>query len=210
MVLDALRQQLGSDVFAAQYQQCPVPPGGAMIKRSWLRYYDNVPEERGYGAKVIQSWDTAAKNGAQNDYSVCTTWLLFEKNFYLLDVTRGRYEYPRLKATALALAERYEPDVVLIEDASTGTALAQELEEAHFGFAVRLVPIERDKIGRLYIHQAKFEAGLVHFPKGASFLSEVEAELLLFPQGKNDDQVDSISQALSYQQSGYDTTLSWV
>jgi hypothetical protein len=63
--------------------------------------------------------------------------------------------------------------------------------------------------GRLYVNQAKFEAGKVLFPKGAPFLPTLEAELLTFPQGKTDDQVDSISQALSYQE-GYDTTYSWV
>ena len=206
--LAGLRRELGSDVFAGQYQQLPVPPGGAMIKRTWLRYYDTAPE-RTYRTKVIQSWDTAAKDGAQNDWSVCTTWLLIDKHYYLLDVTRGRYEYPRLKATALRLADRFKPSAILIEDASTGTALAQEFKEAHLGAAVRLVPIERDKIGRLYVHQAKFEAGLVLFPKEASFLSELEAELLVFPQGRTDDQVDSISQALSYR-TGYDPTLSWI
>jgi phage terminase large subunit-like protein len=46
----------------------------------------------------------------------------------------------------------------------------------------------------VYVNQAKFEAGLVLFPKGALFLPELEAELLAFPQGKTDDQVDSISQ----------------
>ena len=200
--LQKLQQTVGSEVFAAQYQQCPVPPGGAMIHREWLRYYDRPPE-RTSRAKILQSWDTAAKDGVQNDWSVCTTWLLLDKNFYLLNVTRGRYEYPRLKATALALAERYKPDVVLIEDASTGTALAQELKEAHLGSAVRLVDIERHKIARLFVHQAKFEAGLVHFPKSALYLAELESELLSFPQGKHDDQVDSISQALSYQGSTY-------
>src|SRR5262249_25163712 len=55
--LERLRQQIGSEVFAAQYQQTPVPPGGAMIKKAWLRYYDKLPE-RTYRTRVIQSWDT--------------------------------------------------------------------------------------------------------------------------------------------------------
>jgi phage terminase large subunit-like protein len=87
----------------------------------------------------------------------------------LLNVTRGRYEYPRLRATAIALAQKFRPQYVLIEDASTGVALSQELGKFHLGAAVKLVPMERDKIGRLYVHQAKFEAGLVHFPRGAAF-----------------------------------------
>jgi predicted phage terminase large subunit-like protein len=205
--LERLRNEVGSEVFAAQYQQTPVPPGGAMIRKQWLRYYDVAPE-RTYRTKVIQSWDTAAKNGAQNDWSVCTTWLLHDKHFYLLDVTRGRYEYPRLRETAAALADRFKPSVIMIEDASTGIALAQELRQAGT-FAVRPIPVERDKIGRLYVQQAKFEAGLVLFPKAARFLAELETELLTFPQGKTDDQVDSISQALAYKP-GYDASLSWV
>jgi predicted phage terminase large subunit-like protein len=109
----------------------------------------------------------------------------------------------------LALAERYKPDVVLIEDASTGTALAQDLREAHC-YRVELVPVEHDKVARLYVQQAKFAAGRVWFPRGVSFLPALEDELLTFPQSKYDDQVDSISQALSYEPSGYDSTLRWV
>jgi predicted phage terminase large subunit-like protein len=206
--LQSLQRQIGSDVFAAQYQQCPVPPGGAMIRREWLRYYDQLPE-RTYRTEVIQSWDTAAKDGAQNDWSVCTTWMIVDNHYYLIDLTRGRYEYPRLKETAIELAKRHRPRRILIEDASTGIALEQELKRIYFEGTTSLVKIERDKIGRLYVNQAKFEAGRVLFPKGAPFLPELEAEVLAFPQGKTDDQVDSISQALSHQ-TGWDPTLSWV
>jgi predicted phage terminase large subunit-like protein len=207
--LEKQRRMLGSDIFAAQYQQCPVPPGGAMIKRAWLRYYDKAPE-RTYKTKIIQSWDTAAKDGAHNDWSVCTTWLVVDRtHYYLLDLVRGRYEYPRLRDNAVALADRFKPNWILIEDASTGVALQQELKRIP-GLVVKLIPVERDKVGRLYTQEAKFEAGLVFFPRGAKYLAELEAELLAFPRGKHDDQVDSISQALAYKMSGYDSTFSWV
>jgi predicted phage terminase large subunit-like protein len=206
--LKELQRRIGPDVFAAQYQQSPVPPGGAMIRREWLRYYPEPPEQT-YSATIIQSWDTAAKDGAQNDWSVCTTWLVSDDHYYLLDLTRGRYDYPTLKATAIALAQKYRPQYVLIEDASTGTALAQELTSVYFGGGVQLVPIERDKIGRLYVNQAKFAAGLVLFPKEAPYMPELLAELLTFPHGKTDDQVDSITQALSHDLS-YDITGRWI
>jgi hypothetical protein len=41
-VLESLKLQIGSDAFSAQYQQTPVPPGGAMIKRQWVRRYADV------------------------------------------------------------------------------------------------------------------------------------------------------------------------
>ena len=50
----------GSLCHGTPYQQAPVPPGGAMIRREWLRYYDKTPE-RTYQTKLIQSWDTADK-----------------------------------------------------------------------------------------------------------------------------------------------------
>ena len=109
---------------------------------------------------------------------------------------------------SIALAQRDEPLKILIEDTSTGIALAQELRQSGI-YTVKPVPVERDKMGRLFVHQAKFEAGLVLFPRKAPFLAQLETELLTFPQGKHDDQVDSLSQALSYK-GGYDTTLSWV
>lgn len=208
--LQKLKRTLGSDNFSAQYQQSPVPAGGLMIQRSWLRFYrpDQLPE-RSYRTKVIQSWDTAAKSGAQNDYSVCTTWLLAGDDFYLLDMVRDRYEYPRLKETAVALARRFEPHAVLVEEASTGIALAQELRSL-VRTPIRPIKIEHDKVGRVYVQQAKFESGRVFFPKNADFMPDLLTELLTFPQGKTDDIVDSISQALAYQRGGYDTSLDWV
>jgi predicted phage terminase large subunit-like protein len=201
------QQTLGPDVFAAQYQQSPVPAGGAMIRRAWLRYYDVAPERR--RGRVIQSWDTAAKDGAQNDWSVCTTWHLVDQHFYLLDLTRGRFEYPQLRDTALALAERYRPTEILIEDASTGIALAQELNQTRHCY-ITPVPVDRDRQGRVYVQQGKFAAGLVLFPRNATFLAELEAELLVFPQGRHDDQVDSIMQALAYDPLAYDISMRWV
>ena len=208
--LDTIRNQqkiMGPDVFAAQYQQSPVPAGGAMIKRPWLHYYDVAPDRK--RGRVIQSWDTAAKDGVQNSWSVCTTWLVVDAHFYLLDLTRDRYEYPLLRDTAIELAKRFKPDEILIEDASTGIELAQELTRSHSYF-INLVPVNREKQARVYVQQGKFAAGLVLFPRDATFLAELEAELLVFPQGRHDDQVDSIMQALAYVPDAYDTSMRWV
>lgn len=208
--LRALKRSLGSDNFSAQYQQAPVPAGGLMIQRSWLRFYrpDQLPK-RTYRTKIIQSWDTAAKDGSHNDYSACTTWLNDGDDFYLLDMVRGRYNYPDLRDAAVALVNRFEPHAVLVEEASTGIALAQELRGL-VRKPVRPIKVEHDKIGRLYVQQAKFESGRVFFPRDADFMPDLLAELLSFPQGKTDDIVDSISQALAYQRGGYDTSYDWV
>ena len=54
-------------------------------------------------------------------------------------------------------------------------------------------------VTRAYIQTPKLESGRVLLPKSAPWLSELEAELLAFPSGRHDDQVDSIVHALAYE-----------
>lgn len=148
------------------------------------------------------SWDTATKGGIHNAFSVCTVWLVQEKNYYLMDLFRGRRDFPKLRAKAVELARRYNPTDILIEDASTGAPLAAELKQAGI-FCTRFVKVQLDKEARLAVEAAKFEDGRVFFPKNAPFMPALEVELLSFPQSRTKDQVDSISQALAYKFSAY-------
>jgi predicted phage terminase large subunit-like protein len=193
-VLNALKLEIGGDAFSAQYQQNPTPPGGAMIKRRWIRRYDELPpeSERLY---VLQSWDTASKGGPDNDWSVCTTWVVArDMRWYLRDVWRGRADYPTLKAKVSTLAKIWGARRVLVEDAGAGTALVQELRGQIAGI-IGIKP-QGDKVSRMAVASAKFEAGQVFLPQQAHWLPDLEAELFAFPAGKNDDQCDSISKAL--------------
>ncbi|MBR1211098.1 phage terminase large subunit [Bradyrhizobium sp. JYMT SZCCT0180] len=208
--LEQFRHRIGLDVFAAQYQQTPVPPGGSMIQTPWLRYYDSLPDIPGR-PDIIQSWDTASKTGIMNSYSVCTTWLRLGPQHYLVDMVRSRFEFPELRKQAIELANKYNPKRILVEDTSTGTSLVQELQA--FGInSARAIKPRGDKVERLYVQQDKFAQGLVLLPRAAPYLPELRTELLSFPQAKTDDIVDSITQALAYQfdDNEYDSTMSWV
>jgi predicted phage terminase large subunit-like protein len=191
-VLESLRAQLGPEIYSAQYQQRPVPPGGATIKRAWLRRYDQLPQS----GQVIQSWDVANKQGEENDYSVCSTWRFYDKRYYLIDLLRGRFDFPTLRTKVSQQAKLHKASQILIEDAGFGTALIQELKTAHF--SVVGVKPEYDKKIRMAIQSAKFANGQVFFPKEAPWLRDLEDELFAFPNGRHDDQVDSISQALGH------------
>ena len=186
-ILEELRRQLGSDLFSAQYQQAPVPPGGTMIKRHWVRRYVELPLAS-RGRYILQSWDTTAKGGPDNDWSVCTTWLLTNDcQWYLMDVWRGRVDYPALKAKVEELAAHWQASQIFVEESGTAIALIEELR-----FRVRgitgITP-DKDKITRMSIASAIFEAGQVHLPERAAWLPEFEAELFSFPAGSHDDQV---------------------
>ena len=160
-VLENLKAQLGSDAFSAQYQQMPVPPGGAMIKRNWIKRYVELPLQR-ERSLILQSWDTASKGGPENDFSVCTTWCISrERRWYLMDVWRKRVDYPELKAAVRFLASRHAAQRVLVEDAGAGISLVQELLGEVDG--ILAVKPDRDKITRMSVVSAKFESGLVFF-----------------------------------------------
>ena len=193
-VLEALKLQIGSDAFSAQYQQSPAPPGGAMVKRHWVVRYSELPpaSERLF---TLQSWDTASKGGPDNDWSVCTTWIVSRhKQWYLIDVWRRRVDYPALKANVQNLAKKWGARRVLVEDAGAGTSLVQELRSRVSGIVA--VKPQGDKASRMAVASAKFEAGQVLLPERAAWLPDLEAELFAFPGSRNDDQCDSISQAL--------------
>jgi predicted phage terminase large subunit-like protein len=193
-VLDALKLQIGSDAFFAQYQQMPAPPGGAMVKRDWIERYVDLPPASEH-LFTLQSWDTANKGGPENDWSVCTTWIVArKKTWYLVDVWRGRVDYPALKATVQALAQKWNARRILVEDAGAGTSLVQELRGRVSGI-IAIKP-EGDKASRMAVASAKFEAGQAFLPKRAPWLADLEAELFVFPGSRHDDQCDSISQAL--------------
>jgi predicted phage terminase large subunit-like protein len=193
-VLERMKREIGSDAFSAQFQQSPAPPGGAMIKRAWARWYTDLPPEyeRIY---VMQSWDTASKGGPENDFSVCTTWIVAnKKRWYLIDIWRGRVDYPGLKAKVEALAKRWKATRVLVEDAGAGTSLVQEMRGRIAGI-IGVRP-QGDKVSRMAVASSKIEAGQVFLPQRADWLADLEAELFAFPGGRHDDQCDSISQAL--------------
>ncbi len=55
-------------------------------------------------SRVCKGVRYASKEGGHNDWSVCTTWLHHENKYYLMDVLRGRFDYPTLKARAISHA----------------------------------------------------------------------------------------------------------
>ncbi|MGB0748551.1 MAG: phage terminase large subunit [Magnetospiraceae bacterium] len=196
-ILETLKSTVGSAVFAAQYQQCPVPPDGTMIKRAWIQRYDTLPP-RSSGTLIVQSWDTASKGTELSDYSVCTTWQITDGIYYLVDVYRARLEYPELKRQAVTMRNLHRPTSILIEDKGSGISLAQELWTKEIR-SIRINPRD-DKETRLYVVSHLFESGQVQFPKQAPWMGELEAELFAFPHGRHDDQVDSITQFLAWKE----------
>jgi predicted phage terminase large subunit-like protein len=193
-VLEQIRRIQGATHFQAQYQQEPVPASGNAISRDWLRFYDEAP--LGFD-RIAVSWDTASTIEETSDYSVGTVWGAKGFDFYLLDVARGKFEFPDLRRRIIELHNRWEAHLTLIEDTELGRALVQDLRSAGDLYAILDDPAE-GKQARLLAQSARFETGQVHLPRNAPWLGEYVSELLAFPRGRHDDQVDSTSQGLKH------------
>ena len=197
--LEKIKGEIGSLDFSAQYQQRPVPLEGNLIKREWFSYYSEpteIPEPK----RIVQSWDVASTTNARSSYSVCTTWAVCGKDYYLIDVWRGRLEFPKLKRRVIALQQLHGAMIVIIEKAGLGLQLIQDLVEnspASFPRPIGIKP-EGDKVTRMEAQTAKIENRQVIMPKEAPWLSDFLHEVMAFPNSKFDDQVDSLSQFLAW------------
>jgi predicted phage terminase large subunit-like protein len=191
-----IRATMGEYNFAGQYQQTPAPAGGGMVKEAWFRRYRPTDRPESFD-RIIQSWDTANKPGELADYSVCTTWGLQGPHFYLLNVLRKKLSFPELKRAVIEQNGLFRPEAILIEDKASGTQLIQDLIEAGMSHVTRYKP-DGDKTMRLHAQTATIENGFVHLPEEAHWLSDYLSELILFPAGRHDDQVDSTAQAIAW------------
>lgn len=195
-LLEQRRLELGSYVFAAQYQQRPAPLGGGLVKWDWFRTFAVQPLPAN-GDRIVQSWDTASKASEANDWSVCTTWRVRANTAWLLDVHRVRLEFPELRRRIRAQSKQWNARLVLIEEAGSGIQLLQDLRQENV-ISVRGIVPKDDKATRLLSVSHLIEGGQIAVPADAPWIAEFQREVTLFPNGKYDDQVDSMTQFLNW------------
>lgn len=195
--LENIKQTLGTITFSAQYQQRPTPDEGNLIKWAWFQYFKEPPVYRP-GEKIVQSWDTAMTTSELSDYSVCTTWHIQDGINYLIDVFREKLEYPDLIRAIVRQQRKFNARAILIENSASGISLIQQLRREASGLSIIKVNPDKDKVTRISTASVEIEAGKVYLPEKASWLGEFQKEILAFPGGKHDDQVDSMSQFLNW------------
>jgi phage terminase large subunit-like protein len=120
---------LGSRVFAAQYQQNPLPPEGNLIKASYLaRRYDFSANERKF-QRVVLACDPAGKAGLHNDYTAIVICGYDRNPIHVLHVSRGHWTVLQMRDRIQELARDRAVDTVIVEDTSSGMGLIQILRQ---------------------------------------------------------------------------------
>lgn len=200
--LQKVRATLSVQKWQAMYQQQPTNDEGAILKREWWRIWEH--DYTPHVDYIIQSYDTAYSKKETADFSAITTWGVFRPSYdegaaiILLDVKKGRWDFPELKRIAREQYNYWKPDNVLIEAKATGMTLQQELRRV--GIPVTMYSpggrrAGQDKIARANSVAPVFEAGMVWAPQ-TKWAEELVEECAAFPNGDNDDLVDSTVQAI--------------
>jgi predicted phage terminase large subunit-like protein len=205
-VLDGLRRDLGSQGFAAQYQQRPVPAGGGQFKKLWFRYFSRedthyrleVPDapktilaEKCYKFITV---DLAISQKQTADYTVISVWAVTpDRELLLIDCLREHLDNPEQQKHIQMLYQRYQPNYIQVESVAYQLAIIQQLWR--LGLPVREYKPVKDKVSRASTAAVFYEAGRVYHPRTAHWLQDWEDELLIFPMGAHDDMVDTCSMA---------------
>lgn len=211
---------------AGQLEQAPVTPGGGIIKRAWWKLWDEgafPPMDF-----IMASLDTAYTEDTMNDPSAMTVWGVFTQDsvatasrtidrdgrpvyldrvyaetapkLMLMGAWSEHMEFHDLVTKVAETAKRFRVDKILIENKASGISVAQELRRiyANENFGVQLNdPKSTDKVSRLFSVQHIFNDGTVYAPD-RKWSDEVISEVAIFPKGKHDDRVDTVSQALRH------------
>lgn len=152
--------------------------------------------------RVVISVDSAEKDTVRSDFSSIQAWCLAtDRKHYLLDNLTAKYEFPDLITAIENMARKWGADAILVETKGAGNQYIQ----ARTGLApcsiIGYNPGRDDKSIRFEGTMTMWQAGEVLLPERAVWLPKYEDELLRFPAGKNDDQVDATSQYLNWSRS---------
>jgi len=198
--LERLKREISPHAFASQYQQRPVLGGSGMCSIDRLARYDKAPKFE----LMIHSWDIGAT--LEGNPSVCTKWGVAKDsdgrdNFYLTDVVRLKLELPDVRAAIRAQDKLDKPDLIAVDHRGAGIGVWQELRKAgyrHLYYAGDDGKSNDSKIDRFAKAQLNMYDGVVKFPVSGTFLADVLYALATFPELKEFDLIDSITQLVAF------------
>jgi predicted phage terminase large subunit-like protein len=197
--LQKIKEQLGSRDWSALYQQQPTPEEGSIFKIEWFSRYHKLPP---HPKLLVHSWDTGIKDEEINDPTSCTMWHAHDIKIYLADRFNRRLQFPDLRRAVQSLAERDNPNHILIEDKGSGQQLLQVLQRETRLPVIGVMPkggkYAESKIARAQGVSGLIESGRVCLPESAPWLVDYESEIAAFPNAPHDDDVDSTTQALKF------------
>lgn len=202
--LRKIAKKVGSYFWSAMFQQSPRPREGILFKEPWFQTVRAAPAK----LRMVRYWDLAAS--PDGDYTVGTLmgYDRASTHFYVLDVQRGRWT-PKERNRIILETARSDGRAVRIyleeEGGSGGKAQTTQLRTILRGFTVLAKKSTGNKVVRASPFSAQMEGGNVFILQpedkdgrsATTWQKDFKDELIVFPTGVHDDQVDSASGAFN-------------
>jgi len=182
----------------ALYQGRPTSAEGNLLKREWWQYYDyrDYAERNLLFDTMILSVDATFKDQEHNDYVAIEAWGKKGANMYLVDVINEHLSFSDTMRAIIGMKAMYpQTGAILIEDKANGSAIIQMLH-AEIAGVIAVLP-NGGKEARVSAVSPAIEAGNVYLPRDRAFTGAFIDQCASFPNGKHDDMVDAMSQALA-------------
>lgn len=182
----------------ALYQQDPVPDDGDYFAKDMFRYVQGLPGLKSEYTYVM-AWDLAIGEKQQNDWTVGVVMAYnADGDVFLVDMVRGRFGTQQIVGLFCDMIQKWDVQRCGMEHGHIKMTLwplvVDEMRKRRITCSIDedLKPI-KDKMTRARPLQSLFQTGRVYFLSGLRFTERVEAELLRFPSGTNDDIVDALA-----------------
>lgn len=192
--LKELKKTTPARTWSALYQQRPAPEEGDYFKSDWLRPYDKEPDRKQLRVYGGSDYAVTADGG---DYTVhVVVGLDPEGRMYLLDLWRRQASSEQWIEAFCDLVLKWKPIGWAEEQgqikAGVGPFLDRRIRERRAFVARDAFPTRGDKAVRAQSIRGRMALDGLYVPHHAAWYPALRSELLSFPAGKHDDQVDAL------------------
>ena len=194
--VDLLRKSHTPAEFSAQYLNEPIAEEDQLFKEQYFRYYQQRPNR----LYVCMTLDPAASLEDGADYFAINVSGMDEfHNIYVLDTLKGRWRPSEQIENIFTTYLKWRPSNVGIETVAYQKTLKYSLEEKMREKRVHF-PLHELKRGANTTKELRIKALEPYYRANkvfhANWMKSLEAELLEFPKGRHDDEIDSLASQL--------------
>lgn len=205
--LTRIKRALGSRDWSALYQQRPTPEEGDYFLGAWIRERDELPPINTLKIYGASDYAVTADGG---DWTVhVVVGIDPQGQMWLLDLWRKQARSDVWVEAWCDLVLKWKPSQWAEEsgqiNAGVGPFLLKRAKERKAYTWRRQFASKHDKAIRARSIQGRMSMEGLNVLRGAQWLADLKHELMTFPAGKHDDQVDALSlfgQLLDLLQSG--------
>jgi len=192
--LEKIKQAIGPRDWSALYQQRPAPETGDYFKREWVHLVEHEPPRDTMTIFGGSDYAVTAKGG---DYTVHgVVGLDHEGRPWLLDVWRAQASSEAWVDAFCDLVLKWKPMGWAEESgqirAGVGPFLDRRMNERNAYVHREMFPTRGDKAVRAQSFRGLIASRGLYIRKDAPFLADLLSEMMSFPAGVHDDQVDML------------------